>query len=174
MFFVILFIPKDDFALLESRLHIDDALIGGTAETQGNILEGLDVSSVYQNVNERKHLIGGLTSWIAALAPQLTVQGKSRKAPNGLIGTFLAKAMQERNQRGLIFGFERLSAKQRQSVDVIRLAGCDNLILDLACEGLPKGEIPRLGLKALLTVIGAARYKQNRAYPFPICDVVFL
>ena len=82
--------------------------------------------------------------------------------------------MQERNQRGLIFGFERLAAKQRQSVDVIRLAGCDNLILDLACEGLPKGEIPRLRLKALLTMVCAARYKENRAYPFPICNVAFL
>ena len=82
--------------------------------------------------------------------------------------------MQKRYQGRLIFGFERLAAKQRQSVDIIRLAGCDDFILNLAGEGLVVAKIPRLGLKTLLTVVGAARYKQNGAYPFPICNVVFL
>ena len=172
--FLFLFIPKDNFFIFKSLFHIDDTLVGRTTETQGNILERFDVSTVDQNVDEREHFVGIFASRITAIIPQFPIKGEPRKTPNGFIGTFFAEAMQECNKRALVFGFKGFTAKQGQTVDVVRLARCDDLILNFACEGFAIGKIPRLRLKTFLAMVGAPRYKQYRAYPFPICDVVFL
>ena len=107
----LLVVPKDDFFLLERCFHIDDALVGRSAETQGDILERFDVSSVYQNVDEREHFVGDVASGVASFFPKLLVQGKARKAPNGLVGTLLAEAMQKGNEGGLVLGLKRLTAQ---------------------------------------------------------------
>ncbi len=111
--FLVLLIPKDDFALLECCFHIDDALVGRAAKTQGNILERFDVSAIDQNVDEGKHFVGVFTSRIAAIAPQFPIQGEARKTPNGFIGAFLAEATQKGNKRALVLGLKGLAAKQR-------------------------------------------------------------
>ena len=67
------FIPKGDFFVLKGCFHIDEALVGGAAEAQGNIFERFDVSAVNQNVDERKHFVGGITSRVASLSPKLLI-----------------------------------------------------------------------------------------------------
>ena len=170
----VLFVPKDDFFFIKSCFHINDALVGGAAEAQGDIFECFDVSSIYQNVDERKHFIGDLASWVASLFPKLTVKGKSRKTPNRFIGAFLAEAMQKRNKGSLVLRLKRLSAKEGQAIDIVRLAGYNDIILDLFCKGFTVSKIPRLGLKALLAMVCASRNKEDCAHTVPICNVVFL
>ena len=155
----LLFIPKDDFFVLKGCFHIDEALVRRATEAQRNIFERFDISAVNQNVDERKHFIGHVTSGVASLLPKLAVKGKARKTPNRFIGAFLAEAMQKRNKIGLVFWLEGFATEQCQAVDVIRLAGCNDFVLNLAREELTVAKIPRLRLKALLAMVGAARYK---------------
>ena len=46
----LLSIPKDDFFLFEGGFHIDDALVGGTAETKRDVLERLHKRTIHKDI----------------------------------------------------------------------------------------------------------------------------
>ena len=167
----LLFVPKDDFFLFESCFHIDDALVGGTAKAQGDILECFYVSSVYQNVDEREHLVGDLAPR-AALGQQVAFEGVARVAPHRFIGIGGAESPQKRQQRTLVTGLKGLAAQQRQPADIIGRDEGDDLVLGVLRVGLTVGEIPRFGVEASFAMMGAARNEKRHADAQPVRDVL--
>ena len=61
LFFVV---PESDSAGRESFLKIDNALVGGASEAEGDIVKTLNESAVNENVYKREHLICVLASGV--------------------------------------------------------------------------------------------------------------
>ena len=80
-----------DLACFQRLLHVDDALIGGTAKLQGNAVQILHKFTVNQHVEQREHFVGVRASG-AAVGKQLPVKELAGVTPDILLRIALPDA----------------------------------------------------------------------------------
>ena len=86
-------LPQPDATVFARALHVYDALIGRTSETQLNIFKRLNKLPVNQYIYIRQHLVGYFNTSSAALS-QIYVVSISAIAPYVLVRKFALDAAQ--------------------------------------------------------------------------------
>ena len=166
-------VPNADRSRLPCSVHIDDPLVPAAPELQRDILQFLHKPSVHQHVDAREHLIRCFAPGIAAVCPQLIVPPEPGTAPYGLARILRLDLPQQRQQLPLVPRLERLAAQLRQSVSKGLVQLREYLRLGVLREILYVVKIPRLGLKAIFAVVGAAGHKQRHPDPDAVGNITF-
>ena len=140
-------------------VQVDEALVGAAPEPEGQVLQLLHEPAVHQHVQQGQHLVRHLPSGVAGGSRQLLV-GEAGKAPDGLFRQLPPHPAEKGHQGPLVGRLEGLPAQQGQAVDVAGGQEGKEVVLRLSGEGLTVGEIPGLGLEAVLAAVGTAGDKQ--------------
>ena len=167
------FVPDRDLPRLSGSVHVDDPLVPAAPELEGDVLQLLDEPPVYQYVDAGQHPVRCLAPGIAAVMQQLVLQTEAGEAPDGLMGVLLPYLPQQGQQLPLVLRLEGLAAQHGQAVDKRLVQLGEDLRLRLIGKGLAVVEVPRLGLEAVGTVVGAAGDEQRHPHADPIGDITF-
>ena len=86
----------------------------------------------------------------------------------------LSDLLKQASESLLILFLEGISSQQRQPRYILRLQRIQDIPLRLFVKRLSISKVPCLRLKAALTVVPAAGYKQRCSAAGTVCDIIFL
>lgn len=112
-------LPQGNGAAASRSGHVDQPLIRGTAEAQGNIVQCLHVPSVHEDIEKIEDLCGHLTARMRAWRCQLLVR-KAGKRPHGFLRVGFPHTAKKRKKCALIRRLKRLAAEDSESADIGR------------------------------------------------------
>ena len=162
--------PKLDPASCKRSRHIDQPLIRRSAKTQRDVVERLDERAVDQHIYAGEHAVGHVGMARAFRISQILKQVAGIR-PDGLRRIFASNALEEINERDLVFGLHRLTAKQSEPLDVARSEAFENLILNGLVKRVAGCEILLLGVEAARAGVAASGHEQARAHAFAVGDI---
>ena len=151
-------------------VQVDEPLVGTAPEPEGQVLQLLYEAAVHQHIQQGEHLVCHLAAGMSAVRGKLLI-GEAGEAPDGLVRIHLPDPPEKGHQGPLVLRFKGLAPQQCQAVDVDRGEQGEQIILRLGGKGLAVAEVPGLGLKAVLAVIGAARDEQGDPHSLAIGNV---
>lgn len=166
-------VPEGDGAGGTGGGQVDETLVGGAPETEGNVFEVLLKLSIDEDVAKGKHFFGDLRMTIGALRQKVFIE-EARKGPNVFLWKPFLALFEKVQESPLVLRFKGISPEKGEALGINVGQFRKNTLFRGVVKLGTVVEVPGLGLEAAFAGVGATGDKEGHPDAGTVGNVIGL